>query len=117
MDTVRDFRRAVEDLQDSITAQHGRRTPYCEILHRDLGLPENVREDAEEVRARAAEAGHPLEEGSIKLTIEHEELHEALRRFVVDSMSQGQDAAQFGAQMLLIGRKMGFQEASKWLGD
>lgn len=116
METVREFRRVVEDFTDAITHDYGRRTPFCEVLHQDVGLPQTIREDADQVRAQAAQNGIELDEDSIKLTIEHEELHEALRRFVVDSMSQGQDATQLAAQMLIVGRRLGLQEAAQLFG-
>jgi hypothetical protein len=118
MNTVRELRRLVEDLSDDIQVQHGRRTPPCEVLHYELGLPhETPRDDAEKVAAKAREQGEELEEDSIKLTVEHEDLHEALRRFVVNDMSQGMDVAQMAAHMLTVGRRMGLREAAQLFGE
>jgi hypothetical protein len=116
MNTVRELRRTVEDLNDDLSRQHGRRTPPCEVLHYELGLPQTAAEDAAEKieRARAQELN--IEEGNIKLTIEHEELHEALRLFTVDALSQGLDSAQLAARMLTLGRRIGLAEAASILG-
>jgi hypothetical protein len=51
------------------------------------------------------------------LTVEHEDLHEALRRFVVNDMSQGMDVAQMAAHMLTVGRRMGLREAAQLFGE
>ena len=119
MDTVKELRRAVEDTTDDLIQQHGRKTPMCEVLHVELNLPQTLKDDDEvQKMLKIAEENHvELEDDSIKLTIEHEDLHEALRRFVVDSMSQGMDATQLAAHMLVVGRRMGLREAANLLGD
>lgn len=118
MNTVRELRNTVTDFGDDLTAQYGRRTPPCEVLHYELGLPYGTpRDDADQVVAAAAKSGVEVESDSIKLSVEHEDLHEALRLFVVDGMSKGMDQAQLAAQMLSIGRRMGFREAASLLGE
>lgn len=120
METVKQLRRDIEDIEDMLAAQHGKHTPSCEVLHLELGLPQTQRDDADAVIERAqAQAGEQridLEPDSIKLTIEHEDLHELLRRVVVDSVSKSEDATLLAARMLAVGRIMGMREASGLLG-
>lgn len=117
MDTAKELRRTVEDISDELAAQHGTETPYCEILHFELNLPQTRRDDWEKMMERFKKNEVDIDEDSIKLTTEHDQLHETLRRFVVDSMSQGMDAAQLAAQMLAVGRRLGLAEAAAMLGE
>ena len=117
MDTVREFRRAVEDAIDDMNAQYGRRVPACEQLHYELGFSETPAEDAEERLAILKQQKVNIEEGDIKLTAEHEELHETLRRLALGVMSDGGDAGQVAATMLAAGRRLGFREAAALLSD
>lgn len=116
--TVKELRRLIEDISEQVEAEHGKKTPYCEVLHVELGVPQTPKDDADTIVERLHHE-HPeidLDEASIKLTVEHEEVHELLNRFVVDSMMKGADAAQLAALMLVIGRRMGMREASMLLG-
>ena len=121
METVKELRRLIEDLGDDLNGQHGKNTPYCEILHRELGIPETRKEDAdtiiEKVRKKEIDPadlfGDDYESDSIRLTVEHEDLHEMLRREAVDAMTQGMGPDQIAAKMLSIGRRMGLREAAE----
>lgn len=115
---VKDLRRYIEDIEEQVEAEHGKKTPPCEILHRELGLPETPKDDADEIIEKFRSQEHPidLDADSIKLTIEHEQVHEMLNRFVVEGMMKGADGAQLVALMLVIGRRMGMREATMLLG-
>lgn len=117
MQTVRELRRTIEDLSDNLSAQYGRHTPPCEILHGEFGFGMTARDDAESVQAQAKEQGIVIEDESVKLTVEHDDLHEALRRIVLDSMSQSQGADQLAAAMLVVGRRIGLREAAELMGE
>lgn len=118
METVRELRNEIEDTVDALEAQYGDKTPFCEILHFELGLPQTRKDDADTIIAKAREqAGIEVPEDSVKLTNEHDELHRVLRREVLGVMSESADVSQVAAQMLVIGRRIGLREAAALLGD
>lgn len=116
--TVKELRRYIEDVQEQVEAERGANTPYCEILHMEFGLPQTPKDDADEIieKMRSQNPEFDLDDSSIKLTVEHPQVHELINRLAVDAMMKGADAAQLAALMLVIGRRMGMAEAAEIMG-
>lgn len=116
--TPREFRRRIEDLQDDMRGEYGN-APYCEIAHQEFGIPQTPLPEPELTEQQEAFASHGviLPTDSIKLTAEHREFHEAIRRIVIGFQAEGADAAQLLSAGLAVGRRIGLQEASGLLDE
>lgn len=115
--TPRELRRRFEDLQDDLLNEYD--APFCEIAHREFRIAETPLDDDERERTRDsfAHAGVLLPDDSIKLTVEHREFHEAMRRLVIGFQADGADAVQLLSAGLAVGRRIGMQEASGLLDE
>jgi hypothetical protein len=111
MDTPRDLRRRLEDIADDLTAQYGQ-IPYCEMLHQELGFGETPMPEEQVALIRHQNQWTTIPDDSIKITVEHEELHLALQRILMDASARGGDVAQVIAFILAGGRRIGLAEAS-----
>jgi hypothetical protein len=109
--TPRELRRRIEDVQDDMQAQYESGTPFCEIAHQEFEvgqtlLPEETRRPmVEQFRAM----GYTLPDDSIKLTEEHRDFHDMLRRSVLGLDTN--DAGQLLSAGLAIGRRIGMADA------
>jgi hypothetical protein len=111
MNEPRDLRRRVEDIADDLANQYGE-IPYCEALHEELGFPQTPMSEEKIALIRHQNQWMTLPDGSIKLTLEHEDLHLALQRILMDASARGGDSAQIVALMLMAGRRIGLAEAA-----
>lgn len=111
--TPRDLRRRIEDLQDTMTAEYGRDAPYCEIAHQEFGIEQTPlpEDESDAIRDQFRAAGVVIPEDSIKLTVEHREFHDAMRRAVL-GLDVGVDAIQLLSAGMAIGRRIGMAEAA-----
>lgn len=123
MITFREFAEVFTDVQKNAMStymdDHGM-SPYpCEILHRDFQIEETPSPNAEQtVHHIAAVLGIPVENvdtnaHAIKLTEEHEQIHQLLQNVKYDAMRGGLQAEQMIAAALVIGRRMGLREAAQ----
>lgn len=128
MTTIEQFVKDFMDIQYGVQRDHpGRRTPnaaLCHVLHRDLGLGETPRDDAEEmseaVREAEAEAGitdEPLSANDLDFTVEHAQLHAFLDLIRADAMRKGSSVSELIAAMFIIGRRYGMREAAEAFGS
>lgn len=110
--TPREFRRSIEDTQDDMRAEYD--APFCEIAHQEFGIPQTLLpdEERESIIEQFRHHGVTLEDDSIKLTSEHRDFHDTLRRLVLGFQADGADAAQMLAAALAVGRRLGMAEAS-----
>jgi hypothetical protein len=111
MNTPRDLRRRLEDIADDLATQYGQ-IPYCEMLHQELGFGQTPMPEEQIALIRNQNQWTTIPDDSIKITVEHEELHLALQRVLMDATTRGGDAAQVVALMLAGGRRIGLAEAS-----
>lgn len=113
--TPRELRRRIEDLQDDLATEYGREAPFCEIAHQELGVSQTPMpdEERESIQEQFRAHGVSLDDDSIKLTIEHREYHDAMRRVVLglEGGASG-DAVQLMSAGLAIGRRIGMSEAA-----
>jgi len=111
--TPREFRRLIEDTQDDMRNQYDD-APFCEIAHQEFGIPETLLEDdqREPILDQFKHMGVSLPDDSIKLTREHREFHDAMRRIVVGFSADGADAVQMLSAGLAVGRRLGMAEAA-----
>lgn len=116
MNEPRDLRRRLEDIADALATQYGQ-IPYCEALHQELGFKQTPMPDEQIALIRHQNQWATIPDGSIKLTTEHEELHLALQRILMDASARGGDSAQIVALMLIAGRRIGMAEASGLLAE
>lgn len=110
--TPRELRRRIEDIQDDMRAEYD--APFCEIAHQEFEIPQTqLPEDQREAAiAQFREMGFNLPEDSIKLTTEHRDFHEMLRRLVIGFTAEGGDSAQLYASGLAVGRRIGMADAA-----
>lgn len=111
MNRPRDLRRRMEDIHDDLASQYGQ-IPYCEMLHEELGFPQTRMPEEQIALIRHQNQWMTIPDDSIKLTEEHEELHLALQRILMDASARGGDGAQVAAVMLIAGRRIGMAEAA-----
>lgn len=114
--TPRELRRRIEDTQDDMRAQYDS-APFCEIAHQEFEIPQTPLSDdqREAIRDSFAHVGVSLPEDSIKLTEEHRDFHEAMRRIVLGFTTEGADAVQLMSAGLAIGRRIGMADAAETL--
>jgi len=110
--TPREFRRRIEDTQDDMRAQY--EAPFCEIAHQEFEIPQTPLSDDErqQIVEQFRSMGVNMPDDSIKLTIEHREFHDAMRRLVIGFQSDGADAVQMLSAGLAVGRRIGMAEAA-----
>jgi hypothetical protein len=115
--TPREFRRRVEDTQDDMRAEYD--APFCEIAHQEFGIPQTPlpEDERQAIQDQWAHAGVQLPDDSIKLTSEHRDFHEAMRRMVLGFQAEGADATQMLSAGLAVGRRIGMQDASGLLNN
>lgn len=117
--TPRDLRRRVEDVQDDMAAQYGSNTPFCEMAHMEFEIPRTPLPDEEiaRIREQLSKVGVMPDEDSLKLTEEHRDFHDAMRRLVIGFQSDGADAVQMLSAALAIGRRIGMADAVAAMGN
>lgn len=116
MNTPRDLRRRLEDIADDLATQYGP-LPYCEVLHRELGFGATPMPEEQIAMIRAQNQWASIPDDSLKLTVEHEELHLALQRIFMDASERAGDGALIIAFMMAAGRRIGMTEASGLLAE
>lgn len=107
--TPRELRRRIEDTQDDMRAQY--EAPFCEIAHQEFEIPQTPLADDQRENAieQFRNMGIEIPTDSIKLTTEHREFHEMMRRIVL-GLDAG-DAGQVMSAGLAIGRRIGMADA------
>jgi len=108
--TPRELRRRIEDVIDDLTEQYD--APFCEVVHREFELAETALpdDDREAMLDQFKHMGITIPDDSVKLTVEHRELHDSLRRLVIGLGTN--DAAQILAVGLAAGRRVGMADAA-----
>lgn len=113
--TPRELRRRIEDTQDDMRAQY--EAPFCEIAHREFEIPETLLPLAqrEAIIEQFRGVGVVLPDDSLKLTTEHPDFHDAIRRVVLGLDTN--DMAQVMAAGLAIGRRIGMADAVEQMSN
>jgi hypothetical protein len=92
--------------------------PYCEIAHQEFEIPQTLMSDDEReaIIEQFRHVGVNLPDDSIKLTVEHRDFHDMLRRLVLGFQADGADATQMLSAALATGRRIGMADAAGLIG-
>lgn len=120
MTTVKQLSAALQEIEDDLELQYPEdpvaKEPVCHILHRELGLGTTPKPNVEQLMEQAREAykkinredlAERINENDLEFTIEHEQLHKALKRLIVSAAVDGNDII---SKVFILGRRYGMRE-------
>lgn len=120
MTTVKQLSAALQEIEDDLELQYPEdpvaKEPVCHILHRELGLGATPKENVEQLveQARAAykkiereDLAERVSPDDLEFTVEHTQLHKALKRIMVDAAVDGDDVI---SKVFILGRRYGQRE-------